>query len=113
MQNDKIHIGQLVKSVFDNSGLSVSELARRLHCERTNVYTIFCRSTIDVELLARLSKALNHNFFDDAMKLYGIPTAPRIQLNISIPTEDFLSKEIEHLLISLSKYHANSNNFSQ
>ena len=56
------HIGRIIKSVFDKSGISVSELARQLHCERTNVYTIFKRRTVDVELLANLSEILDHNF---------------------------------------------------
>ncbi|MBQ6668099.1 MAG: helix-turn-helix transcriptional regulator [Bacteroidales bacterium] len=58
----EVHIGQLVKSVFDSSGMSVSELARRLHCERTNVYSIFSRYNMDVGLLVSLSKVLKHNF---------------------------------------------------
>ena len=36
MQDKEIHIGRLVKSVFDSSHLSVSEFARQLHCDRSN-----------------------------------------------------------------------------
>jgi len=92
----EVHIGQLVKSVFDSSGMSVSELARRLHCERTNVYTIFRRRTMDVELLAMLSKILNHNFFEDVVKLYGL-TCPHTQLNIQIPLEEFNIEKMSRL----------------
>ena len=60
-----LHIGQLIKSVFDASGLSVAEFARRINCGRPNVYSIFERSTIDVKQLVAVCKALNHNFLND------------------------------------------------
>lgn len=100
------HIGQLVKSVFDSSGMSVSELARRLHCERTNVYTIFRRRSIDVELLAKLSKILNHNFLEDAMKLYGI-SCSHAQLNIQIHLKEFNKEKMSHLAELLTDLNTN------
>ena len=90
------HIGQLVKKVFDDSGMTVSELARRLHCERTNVYTIFRRRSLDVEQLAKLSKILNHNFLEDAMQMYGLSYS-QTQLNFSISVEDLSAEKIERL----------------
>ena len=47
----KLHIGQMIKAVFDESGMSVAELARRIHTARSNVYFIFERSSIDMEQL--------------------------------------------------------------
>ena len=95
MVNNDVHIGQIIKSVFDESGMTVSELAQRLRCERTNVYTIFRRRTVDVELLARLSEILSHNFLDDAIRQYGLDTTLTPQLNLSItytnlPAEKFM-----------------------
>lgn len=62
-----IHIGSRIKEIFDLQprGCTVVWLAQRLHCRRGNVYDIFSRSTIDTELLFRLSKILRHNFFAD------------------------------------------------
>ena len=57
-----------MKEVFDASGLSVSEFARRLHCHRQNVYDIFKRQDIDLSLLQRISKVLEHDFVTE---LYG------------------------------------------
>ena len=101
---DNVHIGQLVKSVFDESGMTVSELARQLRCERTNVYTIFKRRTIDVELLAMLSIILNHNFLDDAMRLYGLTATFSPELNICIGFEDFSVEKIERLAKMLDEF---------
>ena len=101
---DNVHIGQLVKAVFDESGMTVSELARQLRCERTNVYTIFKRRTIDVELLAILSKTLNHNFLDDAMRLYGLTATFSPKLSICIGFEDFSVEKIERLAEMLNEF---------
>ena len=53
---------------MSNTGMSVSEFARRLNCHRQNVYDIFKRKTIDVTLLQRISKVLEHDFVTE---LYG------------------------------------------
>ena len=90
MEHSEVHIGKLVKAVFDDSDLTVAELARRLHCERTNVYTIFRRRSIDVELLARLSNILDHNFLDEAVRLYGLSPTPSVNLTLRL---DHLSAE--------------------
>lgn len=101
---DNVHIGQLVKSVFDESGMTVSELARKLHCERTNVYTIFRRRTIDVELLAKLSKALNYNFLDEAMKLYGLTATFSPTLSLNFLLENLTMENIHHLMKALEDF---------
>lgn len=61
----KIHIGLIVKEVFENQPryCTVSWLARQLHCGRANVYNIFERQSIDTDLLMRLSIILKHDFF--------------------------------------------------
>lgn len=96
-KSHKIHIGHLVKSVFDESGMTVSELARQLSCERTNIYTIFKRRTVDVELLANLSEILNHNFLDDAMRLYGLTATFSPKLNFNISFDGFTTEKIKRL----------------
>lgn len=37
--------------------------AAKLSCDRTNVYKIFARPSIDTQLLFRISVILNRNFF--------------------------------------------------
>ena len=91
---DKLHIGQMIKAVFDESGLSVAELARRIHTTRSNVYFIFERQSIDTKQLLDLCKALNHNFLDDIQIQQGMKSTlcPReIQINLNL---DDLSDEM-------------------
>ena len=104
-----LHIGQLVKAVFDKSGMSVAEFARQINCERTNVYTIFRRRTIDVELLVRISYILNHNFLDDIMQLTGLRAkfSPSLHLNISFDNRTAeetkkVMKQLENLVANLA-----------
>ncbi len=79
-----LHIGRLIKTVFERSGMTVSEFARQLNCERTNIYTIFKRRTIDVELLINISKILNYNFFEDILKETNLNIKTTHDINIRI-----------------------------
>ena len=97
---NKLHIGRMVKSVFDESGLSVAEFARRIHCERTNVYKIFNRQSIDVETLVKISEALEHNFFEDVMKHYGLSAKYSTNLSLNITMEDLTEENVD----SVSKF---------
>lgn len=42
---------------------SPSWLARKINCERPNVYYIFKQESINTDLLLRISRALKCNFF--------------------------------------------------
>ena len=58
-----IHIGKKIEEIFHQQGRSPSWLAAQLCCDRTNIYSIFKRESIDTALLARISTLLNHDFF--------------------------------------------------
>lgn len=58
-----IHIGISIKQELERQERTVSWFARKLCCERSNVYSIFKRSSIDTDMLLRISKILHRNFF--------------------------------------------------
>ncbi|MBO6118179.1 MAG: XRE family transcriptional regulator [Bacteroidales bacterium] len=60
-----MHIGKHIKYIVRQKGVSVSWLADKIPCDRTNIYFIYKRSAIDTDLLQKLSKILNHDFFKD------------------------------------------------
>jgi transcriptional regulator with XRE-family HTH domain len=62
---ESIHIGSLIRQKVDERGMTVSEFARRINCSRSNVYSIFNRSTLSLQLLQIISEVLNYNFFLD------------------------------------------------
>lgn len=80
----KIHAGKKVKEHFAASGLSVSEFARRLNCHRQNVYDIFRREVIDVGMLQRISRVLEHDFVTE---LYGSKNSTKVTLKFAITVE--------------------------
>lgn len=101
-----IHIGQLIKSVFDQSGLSVAEFARRINCGRSNIYFIFERSSIDVKQLIDICNALNHNFFDDIELQCGIKSnlCPR-QINLNLNISDLDNGKATRIARFLEELH--------
>ena len=107
---NKVHIGQMIKVVFESSGMSVAEFARQINCDRTNIYTIFRRRTIDVELLVNISNVLNHNFLDDIMQASGLRAKFSPTLNLSISFENRTAEETESLMKQLANLIGNINN---
>lgn len=105
---NKLHIGRIVKSVFDKSGLSVAEFARRIHCERTNVYKIFNRRTIDVEMLVAISESLQHNFLEDVMKHYRLSAKYSANLSFNITLDDLTEENVDNLFKILDSFRNNS-----
>lgn len=58
-----IHIGSKIKEVFKSRGITAKEFGKRINTSRENVYGIFNRESVDTKLLVKISKALDHNFF--------------------------------------------------
>ena len=63
-----MNIGRNIREVMKKRGMSATNLAKAIPCERTNVYNIFERKDIGTKLLWRISKVLDHNFFEDYSK---------------------------------------------
>lgn len=58
-------IGCLIKDELKRQERSISWFARKLACDRSNVYRLFQKESLDTALLTRISLILNHNFFSD------------------------------------------------
>ena len=58
-----IHIGNIIKEELRKQERTISWFARKLYCDRSNVYDIFKRESVDTELLLRISLILKRNFF--------------------------------------------------
>ena len=59
-----VFIGRIIKDELQAQRKSAVWLAGELGCNRTNVYKIFNRHSIDTELLFRISRAMHRNFFE-------------------------------------------------
>lgn len=58
-----IHIGKIIEEEMLRQERTPAWLARKINCARPNIYYIFRQESINTDLLLRISKALNHNFF--------------------------------------------------
>lgn len=56
-------IGDLINEEVRRKGMPVTKFAKEINCQRNNVYDIFNRSNMDIDLLKRISKVLGVNFF--------------------------------------------------
>lgn len=57
------HIGQVIKQELERQERTVVWLARKLSCDRSNIYRIFQKESIDTNLLVRISVILQYDFF--------------------------------------------------
>ena len=60
---NNIDIGKQIKAALLQQNKSVSWLARELNTNRTYVYRIFEKQSIDTEVLRQISMILKHDFF--------------------------------------------------
>lgn len=58
-------IGKRIAKEVRKQEWDITKFADAICCKRNNVYNIFKRNNIDIQLLANISKVLKHNFFDD------------------------------------------------
>lgn len=105
----RMHIGHLIKDVFDEKGMSVTEFARRINCARPNVYSIFERYDIGVEQLIDISEALDHNFLDDVQMRSGLDSNLKTQqLNVHLNLEAFSADKAEKIVTLVHELSENS-----
>ena len=100
----RIHNGHLIKKVFDEKGISVTEFARRINCARPNVYSIFERYDIGVEQLIDISEALEHNFLDDVQQKSGLKTSLKTQqLDVHLNLKNCPAEKAEQITLLLKE----------
>ena len=58
-----VHIGNIIIVEILRQGRSAWWLARALYCDRSNVYKLFKKKSLDSDLLLRISEALQTDFF--------------------------------------------------
>ncbi len=101
---ERLHIGHLIKSVFDESGMTVAEFARKIHTARPNVYSIFERYDIGVEQLVTISIALNHNFFDDIQQYCGLKSDLLLShLTLNLHLKELKPSKVKQIITLLNE----------
>lgn len=62
-------IGRLIKEELERQERSVAWFARKLSCDRSNVYRLFQKNSIETDLLIRISVILNRDFTMEISKI--------------------------------------------
>ncbi|MBQ9508912.1 MAG: XRE family transcriptional regulator [Bacteroidales bacterium] len=65
---ESLHIGNMIRAELKAQGRTVTWFAQAIHTDRTNVYKILSKETIDLQLLIRISKLLHRDFLQDVSK---------------------------------------------
>ena len=60
----QVHIGKKIKDVVNKSSYSVTEFAKKINRSRDVAYKIFAKENMDTGLLQKISRVLNHDFFN-------------------------------------------------
>jgi len=87
-----IHIGSIIKKVLTEKSMTITEFACKINRERTTVYDIFNRKSIDVELLIKISHVLDYDFIHKVYFPSNTRVASRKILVAFEVTEDELEK---------------------
>lgn len=103
-------IGQLIEEKVKASKIEVTTFAKAINKERSNVYDIFKRDSIDTDLLKKIGQVLNYDFFQDLLEpetKQKIALTGKIQKTIYVPIsftdEDMEKIEIEEKIVNVLK----------
>jgi hypothetical protein len=92
---ESVHIGRIIEQEVRKS-MSISEFAAHLNCERSVVYAIFKRKSIDIERLMQISNILDFDF----IHTYYLPKKTPVIIEIKLE-EDVLKDAA--LMLALTK----------
>ncbi len=94
-------IGQIIKEHVLAKNMAVTEFAKLIDVERSNVYNIFQRDSIDTALLKKIGQALDYDFFQDLLEeetIQRIVLKNKIGNTIYVPIQ-LSTEEIDKLNI--------------
>lgn len=92
-----VHIGTLIKSKMEEKGLTIEQLARKIHCDRTNIYHIFKRKSMDVEQLKQIGDALNFDFFQYYKEDSASNNDIRLNIVLTLKNKEWTVEEIREI----------------
>ncbi|MBR4390541.1 MAG: hypothetical protein IKT08_00330 [Bacteroidales bacterium] len=65
MESKSIHVGHMLELEMLRQDKKVAWLAREVNREKSSIYKMFARNSLDVWMLIRISQLLKHDFFKD------------------------------------------------
>lgn len=103
-----VNIGELIRRRLDESEITYTEFARKIHCERQSLYYLFKCKSIDVDKLILISKVLNYDFLrrhylNESPAAGTIESEKALVINLS-PDE---LKEVDKIVLTLPSSQKN------
>jgi plasmid maintenance system antidote protein VapI len=104
-----IHIGSLIKEQFEkkikrDKRFNKTVFAKLIHVHRSTIYPIFEQKSIDIDLLIRISKALDYNFIEEIyLKKSNDEKECKVIIGVEITKQQLLQLEFPDTLLVLLK----------
>ena len=96
-----IHIGSAIEKVLIEKSMTKSDFGKKINHERSSVYDILKRKSIDTDLLVEISKVLDYDFI---RKLYyDEETSPTVYIAIKTSKEEINKMNLSDEFIYLIK----------
>ena len=61
----EVHIGNVIKAKLKEQGRTSAWLAKQIPCTPNHLYKIYSKTSINTNMLVRISKILDYNFFEE------------------------------------------------
>jgi plasmid maintenance system antidote protein VapI len=78
-----VHIGKLISKKIKEIGMSKSELSRRINVTPQSTHYILAKSSIDTDVLLKISRALDYDFFQHYLGLNPQGKGHETLINVS------------------------------
>lgn len=103
--------GKILEKVFKISGLSLTELSKRVGYDRTTVYRHFAKQNLEFTILLKYGKALNHDFsfeFPELLNYFSKLEEPMTSYSSSTLAEALKERDFwkDKYIALLEKYNS-------
>ena len=102
-------IGHLIKERVEALNMEVTFFAKQINKERSNVYDIYKRDSIDTKLLKKIGHVLNYDFFQhfienetiEKLKVQDITKKSKVLLEIEISEDEIMKIGFEEKVFKI------------
>ena len=100
-----IHIGSIIKQKLQENSMTIKEFSKKINCDRTTVYDIFKRKSIDVERLVKISEVLNFDFVNEIylQQPTKVVEPSKVLIAIEIDKNELLKSDLPENILYLIK----------
>jgi len=105
MKKEEIHIGKIIKEKLAEKSMTITEFAKKIHCDRTSVYHIFKQKSIDIEKLIKISEVLNYDFIHEIYTKQNNKTPQSVFIAVEIEQDTLQKLNLPIDFVHLIKKH--------